>query len=88
MLIDENDKLKIADFGLSFMIENGCDELQTTVGSNYYLAPEICSGTMTYKGKKSDIWAVGVSLYYMMYKKYPFEANNIPTLYNKIINNE
>ena len=25
LLLDENDKLKIADFGVSFIMENGCD---------------------------------------------------------------
>ncbi len=27
LLIDDNDKLKISDFGVSFMLENGCDEI-------------------------------------------------------------
>lgn len=88
LLIDDNDKLKISDFGVSYIIENGCDDLiQTTAGSNYYFAPEICSGS-AYKGKKSDIWAAGVTLYFIMFKKYPFIANNIPTLYMKIMNEE
>lgn len=42
LLLDDNDKLKIADFGVSFMIDNGCDELTSTAGSNYFFAPEIC----------------------------------------------
>ena len=87
MLIDENDKLKISDFGVSHIIENGSDEIQTTAGSNYYFAPEICDGN-TYKGKKSDIWALGVTLYQMVYRKYPYKASNIPQLYSKILNEE
>jgi serine/threonine protein kinase len=85
MLLDESDRIKISDFGVSNIIENGCDDLQSTVGSNYFFAPEICKGD-TYKGKMTDIWAIGVSLYYMMFRKYPFVANNIPILYNKIMN--
>ena len=77
MLIDENDKLKISDFGVSHIIENGSDEIQSTAGSNYYFAPEICDGN-TYKGKKSDIWALGVTLYQMVFRKYPYKASNIP----------
>ena len=42
LLIDENDRLKIADFGVSFIMENGSDEIATTAGSNYYFAPEVC----------------------------------------------
>jgi len=41
-LIDEQDHLKISDFGVSFLMENGSDEITTTAGSNYFLAPEVC----------------------------------------------
>lgn len=87
LLIDENDKLKISDFGVSFLMENGSDEIATTAGSNYFFAPEVCNGS-TFKGRKSDIWAAGVTLYQMVFKKYPFTSNNIPDLYNKIQNKE
>ena len=77
LLIDEHDNLKISDFGVSYMIENGSDSIQSTAGSNYFFSPEICQG-VSYKGKKSDIWAIGVTLYFMMFKKYPFNATSIP----------
>ena len=62
LLIDENDRLKIADFGVSFLMENGSDMITNTAGSNYYFSPEVCMGT-NFKGRKSDIWAAGVTLY-------------------------
>lgn len=68
-------------------MENGSDEIATTAGSNYFFAPEVCNGS-TFKGRKSDIWAAGVTLYQMVFKKYPFTSNNIPDLYNKIQNKE
>lgn len=83
LLIDENDRLKIADFGVSFIMENGSDEIASTQGSNYYFAPEVCKGT-SFKGRGSDIWACGVSMYYLAFRKFPFTSNNIPDLYNKI----
>lgn len=27
MMLDENDRLKLSDFGVSYIIENGCDEI-------------------------------------------------------------
>ena len=42
----------------------------------------------TYKGKKNDIWALGITLYYMSMKKYPFEGKNIPLLFRNIQNYE
>lgn len=83
LLIDENDRLKIADFGVSFLMENGSDMIATTAGSNYFFSPDVCRGTI-FKGRKSDIWATGVTLYLMVFKKYPFTSNNIPDLYYKI----
>lgn len=83
LLIDDNDRIKISDFGVSHIIENGSDEIQSTAGSNYFFSPEICQG-LTYKGKKSDIWALGVTLYFVLFKAYPFNASSIPTLYSKI----
>ena len=71
ILIDENNRLKLADFGVSSIIENGDDTLKTKAGSNFYFGPEICKGT-SYKGKPADIWACGVTLYYMLNKKFPF----------------
>jgi serine/threonine protein kinase len=87
LLLDENNTIKISDFGVSFLIENGSDDINSTAGSNYFFSPEICSGAQ-YKGKKSDVWALGVTLFFMFFRKYPWNANNIPILYNKIENNE
>jgi serine/threonine protein kinase len=72
MLLDDHDRIKITDFGCSLITDNHGDiEIKNTAGSAYYFAPEICTGAH-YKGKKSDIWALGVSLYQLIYRKYPF----------------
>lgn len=71
MLIDENDKLKLADFGLSQIMVNGKDEVSNTAGSNLYFSPEACKGNK-YRGKINDIWACAVTLYYMNFNKMPF----------------
>ena len=67
ILLDENDEVKLSDFGVSYIMENGQDDIGTSAGSYYYFSPEACLGS-TYKGRKSDIWACGVTLYYMIYK--------------------
>ena len=85
ILLDENDTVKLADFGVSAMMENGSDKVNTTAGSHFFLSPEATLGNM-YKGKKNDIWACGVTLYYMATKKLPFSATNtnLQELYRKI----
>jgi len=87
LLIDKNDTLKIVDFGVSFMMNNGCDESKITLGSAFYLAPEICKGQI-YRGRKADLWAAGVTFYKMMMNKHPFEGTSISGVYKAITSEE
>ena len=88
MLIDDSDHIKITDFGCSLFTDKDGDlEIKNTAGSSLFFAPEVCSGH-SYKGKKSDIWALGVTLYSMVYKKNPFNGRNTQELFPKIQNNE
>ncbi len=87
ILIDENNNVKLADFGVAHMMDNGNDDLETSAGSYYYTAPEACLGSK-FKGRKTDIWACGVTLYYMLVLKHPFIATQISELYKKVINDD
>jgi serine/threonine protein kinase len=67
MLLDDTDHIKITDFGCSLFTDKDGDlEVKNTAGSSLFFAPEVCSGN-SYKGKKSDIWALGVTLYVMVF---------------------
>mmetsp|Transcript_96 Transcript_96/g.200 ORF Transcript_96/g.200 Transcript_96/m.200 type:complete len:149 (-) Transcript_96:2868-3314(-) len=59
------------------------DEAQR-VGTPYYLAPELWHNKK--QTKASDIWALGVVLYEMCAHKYPYDANNIEELEEKVCN--
>lgn len=89
LLLTKNKTVKIADFGCSAIIQNGSKDLENTVGSNYFFSPEITKGDDK-EGKPSDVWALGVTLYLMLYNEYPFQApgNEYQKLYNKIQNEE
>jgi serine/threonine protein kinase len=39
-------------------------------------------------GFMADIWALGVTLYYMVFAKVPFVGQNIPQIYERIEHNE
>lgn len=64
MLLDENNVLKITDFGLAalFAEEGKKVMLKTAVGTAQYAAPEV-SGDKPYDGEKADIWSCGIILY-------------------------
>ncbi len=65
LLLDENDNLKVSDFGLSALYESSDGStfskscraglLHTTCGTPNYVAPEVLKND-GYDGRKADIW--------------------------------
>jgi hypothetical protein len=68
----ENGVVKVGDYGLSKSISTSRVDAQTqTVGTVYYMAPEIKSGKYD---KHVDIYASGVLLYQMLTGLVPFDG--------------
>jgi len=63
VLLDENDNVKIADFGFARFMKSSCSE--TYCGSPHYAAPEIVKG-IPYDGKLADVWSCGVVLFTLL----------------------
>ncbi|CAO1621483.1 unnamed protein product [Parajaminaea phylloscopi] len=82
LLLDDQNNVKIGDFGLSNIMTDG-DFLKTSCGSPNYAAPEVISGKL-YAGPEIDIWSCGVILYVMLCGRLPFDDEYIPTLFKKI----
>lgn len=82
LLLDEHSNLKIADFGLSNCMRDGCF-LKTSCGSPNYAAPEVISGKL-YAGPEVDIWSCGVIVYALLCGTLPFDDESIPYLFRKI----
>ena len=75
--------LKLSDFGISTVLEG--DKLaQTSVGTPYYLAPEMVSATPY--GHPADIWMLGCTLYEACTLTRPFSASNLQEILLKICN--
>ena len=74
---------KIADFGLSIMIEGEAQLLNTMCGSPLYMSPEIIEH-QKYTAK-SDLWSIGVILYQLIYHKHPYNhCSNLPELTKRV----
>ena len=82
IILDEYNNIKIADFGLANLLEDG-NFLDTSCGSPNYAAPEVISGRL-YAGPEVDIWSCGVILYALLCGRLPFDDENIPALFRKI----
>jgi len=82
LFLTSTDRLKLGDFGISKILENTGAFAKTTIGTPYYLSPEICQEKPY--SFASDIWALGCILYEMAALRVPFDAQNIQGLVQKI----
>ena len=82
LLLDENNLIKIIDFGLSNYFYG--KKLSTPCGSPCYASPEMVSGKK-YDGFLIDIWALGITLFAMMCGYLPFEDEENDELFKKIL---
>ncbi|KAK6920922.1 Kinase associated domain 1 (KA1) [Dillenia turbinata] len=82
LLLDSKGNVKIADFGLSNILQDG-HFLKTSCGSPNYAAPEVVSRRL-YAGPEVDVWSCGVILYAMLCAFLPFDDGNLTNLYKKI----
>ena len=72
ILLDEQNRIKLVDFGLSNTYKHG-SLVKTACGSPCYAAPEMISGK-SYNGLGSDLWSSGVVLYCMLCGFLPFDV--------------
>jgi serine/threonine protein kinase/formylglycine-generating enzyme required for sulfatase activity len=90
LLIRESDAaVKIADMGLAKSL-GGEDSMQMTrsdsaLGTPAYMAPEQASSAKDV-GPKSDIYALGASLFNLVTGKVPFEGSSLFEVLSKVVN--
>jgi 5'-AMP-activated protein kinase catalytic alpha subunit len=82
ILLDEQNNIKLGDFGLSNVMQDG-HFFNTSCGSPNYAAPEVISGT-SYCGPEADVWSCGVVLYALLAGALPFDDANMSVLFSKI----
>ena len=84
LLLDKNYRIKISDFGLSYL-GNSIDTLiETPCGTPSYAPPEMLRGEK-YNGVYSDIWSCGVILYTMLVGNLPCAESKEELIYENIM---
>lgn len=67
---------KFCDFGVSEKLkapfcEN--DVISKTAGTFHFFAPECCDPNIeTHSGRAADVWALGVTLYCLIFNELPY----------------
>lgn len=88
ILVNKHGEAKIADFGISKLVENAkCDEPTGHTGETgtyIWMSPEVLKHEPY--NYKSDIYSFGLLMYYIWTENYPFseyEKNTIQLMYSK-----
>ncbi|BGP02178.1 putative serine/threonine-protein kinase HSL1 [Rhodotorula toruloides] len=80
--VDGDLHVKLIDFGM--VAYQGEGELLTeSCGSPHYAAPEVIMGS-AYDGFLADVWSAGVVLFALLTRSLPFDADNVPTVLEKV----
>eukprot|EP00759_Apiculatamorpha_spiralis_P011568 PhF_6_TR18915/c0_g1_i2/m.27631 len=90
VLLDEEGVCKLADFGVSRILEQTStdeDLAQSTRGTPMYFAPEMLKGSQ-FHAKPCDVWALGVTMFISIYGYRPFRGGNIIVMAESIQKDE
>lgn len=75
--------VKLGDFGIAKVLSHTKENVQTIVGTPYYLSPEIVENQPY--NHKSDIWSLGILLYEMCALEPPFTGASLHMLALRIV---
>ena len=78
VLIESTGTVRVADFGVSKLIEGGSEltQLGELIGTPHYMPPEQAGGSDQPIGPAADIYSIGAVLFSMLTGRPPFQASS------------
>lgn len=86
ILIDEEGRVRVADFGLAVHEGKQRQHAGEVAGTPVYMAPEQVRGEVHRLDGRTDIWSFGVILYQILTGRLPFFGETIEELFDEISN--
>ncbi|MHC3376672.1 Stk1 family PASTA domain-containing Ser/Thr kinase [Ligilactobacillus equi] len=73
ILLDENERVKITDFGIAMAVaDETLTRTNTVLGSVHYISPEQARGSLI--TKQSDIYSLGIIMYELLTGEVPYQG--------------
>lgn len=90
ILFDAEGRPFVADFGLAKFVDDERDVTRThrAMGTPRYLAPEVAAGGVRQATTTSDVYSLGAILFELLAGRAPFEADGLPQLLRRIVEEE
>ena len=86
LLVRDDGSLKIVDFGIARLMTSSMTVSGLIVGTPDYMSPEQACGREV--DQRSDIFSTGAVFYYMLTKRKPFAASDLPAVLVKVQNEQ
>ena len=85
IMVEPDGRMVLADFGLARLtVDNSLTQTGEALGTPYYMSPEQALGERDLDGR-TDLYALGATLYEMIAGRRPFVADDTGGLLNKIL---
>ena len=78
--------LKLTDYEVCKKLKTFTEKCSGRVGTLKYMAPEILQGDKY--GRECDLWSLGVIIYTLFFKEFPFDGETDDKLIEQINSNE
>jgi serine/threonine-protein kinase len=78
VIVDEEDRAKVTDFGIARAGASDMTETGSILGTAQYLSPEQAQGHAV--GARSDLYSIGIVLYELLTGRVPFDGDSAVTI--------
>ncbi|XP_055322215.1 serine/threonine-protein kinase PLK4 [Sitodiplosis mosellana] len=83
LLLTNDLKVKIADFGLATQLSRPDEKHNTLCGTPNYISPEVASRAT--HGLPVDVWGVGCMMYTLLVGKPPFDTDGVKSTLTRVV---